>query len=387
MLAVPEQRLPFSSTEFEARLARVQEQMAVKQFDALLLHQPEAIYYVSGLAMRGFFEYHALLVPASGEPTFIIREMERPAVLESSWLRQIESYDDAEPDQLAAAERAVRKEGLDRGVLAVDSYSWFLTAERERRLRRHLPSARFVDEAHLVDHLRMIKTPREIECVREACRVVEAGVEAGMGAASAGASEREVAAAIVEALVLAGHDDTIAGAVTSGDRAELLHSNWSDRVIGAGEVVRLELSGVSRGYTARLMRAGAVGAPMAEQTRVADILRRAQDEAIRRMAPGVPAVEIDRAAREPVVSAGLRDRYTNRVGYGLGIIFRPSGGEFLREFVPGASWTLEAGMVFHMLVQAQGIGFSETVCVTETGHEVLTRFPRELLSLPYGGLG
>ncbi|TIW73947.1 MAG: M24 family metallopeptidase, partial [Mesorhizobium sp.] len=98
------------------------------------------------------------------------------------------------------------------------------------------------------------------------------------------------------------------------------------------------------------------------------------------MRPGTPASVVDRACREPLLASGLRETYTNRAGYSLGLNHRPSAGEFIREFVPGVEWVLEPGMVFHMLMMAAGMGFSETVLVTEKGPERLTTMERKLFS-------
>ncbi|MER8874288.1 aminopeptidase P family protein, partial [Mesorhizobium sp. M0814] len=69
-------------------------------------------------------------------------------------------------------------------------------------------------------------------------------------------------------------------------------------------------------------------------------------------------------------------------GYSLGLNYRPSAGEFIREFVPGVKWVLEPGMVFDMLMMAAGMGFSDMVLVTERGPERLTSMERKLFSCP-----
>lgn len=57
----------------------------------------------------------------------------------------------------------------------------------------------------------------------------------------------------------------------------------------------------------------------------------------------------------------------------------PRTSDFTRIFHPGARWRLEPQMVFHMYASAQGASFSETVLVTDNGHERLTRLPRTLI--------
>lgn len=69
--------------------------------------------------------------------------------------------------------------------------------------------------------------------------------------------------------------------------------------------------------------------------------------------------------------------YPNITGYSLGCypLHSPGTSDFSHIFLPTAHWTLEESVVFHMHVSADGIAISETVLVTETGHECLTRSP------------
>ncbi|MER9534160.1 Xaa-Pro peptidase family protein, partial [Mesorhizobium sp. M0309] len=216
--------------------------------------------------------------------------------------------------------------------------------------------------------------------LRGAARQVEVGMRAGIETISPGVMEREVADAVFSALVKAGSGMPLSGIITSGNRTDLIHGDYSDRRLDSGDTVYFELNGIYQKYWARLMRTAVVGQPNAEQQRVAETIIRIQDEAIALMRPGTPAGVIDRACREPILAAGLRETYTNRTGYSLGLNYRPSAGEFMREFVPSVEWVLETGMVFHMLMMAAGMGFSETVLVTEQGPERLTGMQRKLFS-------
>ena len=58
--------------------------MEAARLPGLLIHQPQNIRYISGFFMMGYFFYHALLIPAKGEPVLIVRDMEAPAVNVSS---------------------------------------------------------------------------------------------------------------------------------------------------------------------------------------------------------------------------------------------------------------------------------------------------------------
>lgn len=374
--------MDFPAEEYQARLRRTQEEMQKHNLPVILLHQPENIKYLSGLDQIGYFSYHALAVPSHGAPVLIVRDVEVPTAHSTSWVKSHTIYADAAdplPVWLDAARRALDGLGLADGRVGVDEHSWFLTVERWKMLQALLPNARLVPEPRIVDHLRLIKSPREIEYLRCAARQVEAGMRAGIEAIAPGVKERELAEVVNRALTAAGGWAT-GGIITSGNRTGLIHGGFSDRVLEIGDPVYFELSGVHTSYWARLMRTAVVGRPTSEQQRVAETIIRIQDQAIALMRPGTPAAEVDRACREPLLASGLRETYTNRAGYSLALNQRPSAGEFIREFVPGVKWVLEAGMVFHMLMMAAGMGFSETVLVTERGPERLTRMERKLFS-------
>ncbi|NGO55632.1 aminopeptidase P family protein [Mesorhizobium camelthorni] len=376
--------MDFPADEYRARLHRTQEQMAKHDLPVLLLHQPENILFLTGFYTTGYFSYHALAVPRRGDPVLILRDMEVPAAHSTSWVKHHTVYADAAeplPVWLDAARRALDGLGLAGGRVGVDEHSWFLTVERWKMLQALLPNATLVGEPRIVDHLRLIKSPRELECLRAAARQVEVGMRAGIEAIAPGVMEREVAGAVFSALVKAGSGMPLSGIITSGNRTDLIHGDYSDRRLERGDTVYFELQGIHQKYWARLMRAAVVGSPTAEQQRIAETILRIQDEAIALMRPGTPAGVIDRACREPLLASGLRETYTNRAGYSLGLNYRPSAGEFIREFVPGVEWVLEHGMVFHMLMMAAGMGFSETVLVTERGPERLTRMERKLFSV------
>jgi Xaa-Pro dipeptidase len=235
-----------------------------------------------------------------------------------------------------------------------------------------------VAEPNIVRRLRLIKSPAELDYLRQASRVVEAMMQAGMDAIHVGASERDLAAAIMAAQATAGGEPPLEPILMTGERTRQLHGTWTDRRLNEQDAVYFELNGVVRGYWSKLMRTAAVGKPTPEQRRVAEILAGALSTGIAMMRSGADAGKIDEALRGPILKARLRDSYYHRVGYTMGLIYAPSSGEYLREFMAGDTWKLEAGQVFHMLVIASGIGFSETVHVTDGGPELLTRFERRL---------
>ncbi|TIS52802.1 MAG: aminopeptidase P family protein, partial [Mesorhizobium sp.] len=157
--------MDFPAEEYRERLRRTQEEMAKYDLPVLLLHQPENINYLSGLDQIGYFSYHALAVPSRGDPVLIVRDMEVPTAHSTSWVKNHVVYADAAdplPVWLDTARRALEGLGLAGGRIGLDEHSWFLTVERWKMLQALLPKATLVGEPRIVDHLRLIKSPREL---------------------------------------------------------------------------------------------------------------------------------------------------------------------------------------------------------------------------------
>jgi len=369
----------FAQSEFDSRIQRVRAEMAERQLDLLILFGQETINWTSGFHTPAHFAYAAFGLPLEGEPFLIIRYLEEKAAQKTSWVRNYRTYWDHE-DPVAATRDAVVERKLSGARIAVDKSSWYLTAERYERLCAMLPDATFLDEDHLIDGLRIKKSPAEVDYLRQASHIVEAGMRGAIAATRIGATERDIAAAMAYERLRAGSDLPVDGVLTTGERILEGHGPWTDRQVKLGDGLHYEFHGIKAHYWSRMLRSGTIGEPSARQRFVAETILRAQDAGLAKMRAGVVATEVDTAFREPMIEAGLkvRETYTNRMGYGLGLNFRPSPGEFFREFTPSSGFTLESGMVFHMIMAAEGLGFSDMVVVTDDGIDLLTDFPREL---------
>jgi Xaa-Pro dipeptidase len=251
------------------------------------------------------------------------------------------------------------------------------------RLRRLLGDV--ADGSGLVEQGRRVKSAEEIEMIRRACRVTEAGMDAACRAIRPAATENDVAVAAYAAMMAMG-SDFMAGdpIVTSGWRSGVAHCTFANRTLEGGDAVLLELGGCRRRYFGPLMRGAAIPPVRPEARRMAEVIIAALNAAIAAIRPGIESGQVDAACRGILEDAGYEPYFRKRTGYSVGLAYGPDWGEghivSLRRNDPTP---LEPGMVFHMppalrIPREYGLGFSETVLVTETGCEVLTRFPRRL---------
>jgi Xaa-Pro dipeptidase len=375
--------LPFEGPEYERRQAALRARMAARGLDAVLLSGPENQYYLTGYETTGFHSFpQILVVPAAAPLRLVTRRLELGNAGAAHALAGVGYADDEDP--AAALAQVLRDLGLAGGSLGVEKAAPWLTVRLYEGLRRELPAARLEDASGLVELMRAVKSPAELGYMRQAAAAVDAGMEAGLAAIREDGNERDVAAAVFPARIHAGsHFVRNPTYVTAGPRSALAHATWLGKPLERGDVVFLELGANVRHYDAALMRTAVVGPAPDPVRRAADASLAGLAAAIAAIRAGARAADVYHATRGAVARAGGAEYYHHRAGYGIGIEFLTwieRGGVSLD---PGSTVVLQADMTLHLvphlLLPGLGsVGFSETVRVTESGCEVLTRCPRVL---------
>jgi Xaa-Pro dipeptidase len=367
---------PFTDKEFRDRLDATQRAMASAGLDCLLVHTPENIYYLTGYETSGYFEYQVLVVPSAGDPALLVRNVERLNIDAYSWLPGGYTWTDGD-DYFDRTRLLV--ETLDTGPrIGLEKHSWFVTARVAEELARRLCSYTLADAGRLVETLRLVKSPAELANVERAAQLADVAMTAAIAAAKDGASELDIAAAAhAEQIRQGGEYPALPHYVSSGERTELGHAHWSNRVVGEGDTIKLEFLGVRRRYHAGLTRVVGIGTPNPRLERDVALCVERQDETFSWLRPGESAGEITRRTQEAMAGrAGIK----LRLGYSMGIGFPPIAGEGQTcDFRASATWELVPGMVFHMLsVLSVGLVISDTVLITLDGCRRLTATPRRL---------
>uniref|UniRef100_A0A9E8A3X3 Xaa-Pro peptidase family protein n=1 Tax=Bosea sp. NBC_00436 TaxID=2969620 RepID=A0A9E8A3X3_9HYPH len=366
----------FPREDYLARVEKVRAELARTEQDAFVAFLPETVTYLTGFFTRGYSSFQFAVIPLEGEPVLFCRDVEEYYLDATCVFPKRVMWTDSD-DRIAVAARAIREAAGAKSKLAVEMQAWTLSVARHDALRAALPDTVWSDASRFTTAMRFIKSPAEIAYQRAAGKAAEAGMAAGIVSAKAGATEREMAAEICAAMIRAGSDLPGPGVLSSGERAYHLHGGYSDRVLATGDIVQLETTPNVCHYHARFMRPIKVAQATDEEHAVVEKLIAIQDAAIAAVKPGVPATVPDTIYREGVLSAGLRETYTNKTFYSVGLMLQPNGGEPL-EAEPTAIWRFEPGMTFHTYVLARGFGMSETIAITADGCERLTNFPRRL---------
>ena len=366
----------FDPSEYHARVARVQAELRAKGLDALIAFQPESVTWLTGFFTRAYSSFQFAIIPANGEPTLFCRDVEAYYLESTCVYHDYALWNDSQDTTAVAADLIADRLGAT-AVVGAEFGSWTVSVARFDKLKALLPGLRWHNEQALVERMRLIKTPAEIAYQRRAGIAAAAGMQAAIDSAKVGASERDMAAAICAAMISAGSDLPGPGVMASGERAYHLHGYYTDRVLAHGDIVQIETTPNVRHYHARFMRPIRVAHASDDDYRTVEQLVAIQDAALATIKPGVAATVPDAIYREGVLSAGLRDTYTNKTMYSVGFMLLPVSGENL-EASPVADWSFAVGMTLHTYVLAKGFGMSETIAITPDGYERLTTFPRQL---------
>ena len=366
----------FEREEYLARLSRIQAELKKRDLDGLIAFLPETVTWVTGYFTRAYGTLQFAIIPASGEPTLFCRDVEEYYLDSTCVFADRVMWTDSD-DRMKVAAEAIRSRMGASAKLGIELSAWPLSAGRFEYLKSALPGISWQDESNMAPTMRLIKTPAEIAYQRRAAKAAEAGMQAAIDASEVGVSEREMAAQICAAMIRAGSDLPGPGVMSSGERAFHLHGGYSDRILEEGDIVQIEVTPNVRHYHARFMRPIRIAPARDDDHRIVEKLIAIQDAALAEVRPGVAATVPDSIYRDGILSAGLRETYTNKTFYSVGLLLQPNGGEPL-EAEPSCTWSFEPGQTFHTYLLASGYGMSETIAITESGYERLTNFPRKL---------
>lgn len=253
-----------------------------------------------------------------------------------------------------------------------------LTVAGLEALREHWEAV-LVPTRGLVEAVRRVKTPEEVQAIREAQALADRVFAAVRPLIRAGVRELDVALELELGLRRAGAEVGFDVIVASGPRGAMPHGVASERIIGDGELVTIDFGARLRGYHSDMTRTVAVGTPSAELRRVYNAVLEAEEAAVAAVRPGVRGGELDALARGILERHGLAEAFAHSLGHGVGLNIHegPSlrvGSEDVLE--PGMVVTVEPGAY---LPGVGGVRIEDLLLVTEDGYELLSHSPKERL--------
>ncbi|QKC86922.1 Xaa-Pro peptidase family protein [Mesorhizobium sp. NZP2077] len=370
----------FSEAEHRFRLKRAREELATAGYGGSIIVAPENIFYLTGydsICANICPQALVLSVDESRDPTLLVRNLDLPLVKETSWLADVRTYQLFVDDVAKVVGQIANDQGIAKGRLGLDMQSPAVTGSYMRALETAL-NLQIGDVSHLLNKLQLIKSPAEIDFMKEAARYANLGVEAARRSLQPGISEIALCAAVERAAREAGSDyPALPIECGSGARSASGHAAPLLKIIGKNELVHLEFAGVARRYHSVGMTTLATGEPGEGARKLYDVARESLVAGLEECRPGAHVADIDNGSRKPIDRAGLGDAAQMRFGVGIGIAYPPIWLSSLQldRFSTG---TLVPGMTFYvhswLSLPRDGLGvmLGGTYLVTETGIEALS---------------
>jgi len=236
-----------------------------------------------------------------------------------------------------------------------------------------------IHAAPLISQLRIKKSPLEISALFDAAAQADRAMEAAVDACRAGATEKEIAWAAEKAFRNDGAERVEFTIVAAGENAAFPHHQSGEKVVQKGEGIIIDIGASLKGYKSDITRVVCVGDPDKEFLDTYELVRSANARGREAVGPGVPAEEIDRAARSIIEQKGLGEHFIHRTGHGLGLDVHEEP-----WIQAGNSIPLEEGMVFSVepgvyIPGKLGVRVEDIVAVTDRGARTLTGFDHALV--------
>jgi Xaa-Pro aminopeptidase len=280
---------------------------------------------------------------------------------------------------MAAAAEMIGARRLTRVGFEADR----MTVSARGFLRRTLRGgARLVESLGAVERLRTLKDADEIMLLREAVLLGSRLLGPLLKTIRAGVKETEIAARLEYSARLAGAEgmsfETI---VASGARSALPHGVASHCAVEPGGFVTLDYGVILTGYCSDMTRTVHVGRAGDQERTCYEAVLGAQRAAAEAVRPGATAGEVDEAARSFLKRARLAKYFTHSTGHGVGLEIHETpriAAKQRQVLQPGMVITIEPGVY---IPGRYGVRIEDMVLVTESGFEVLTPSPKELIEL------
>jgi Xaa-Pro aminopeptidase len=258
-----------------------------------------------------------------------------------------------------------------------------LSVAAHRKVTEKLPDgAELVGAGGLVEELRAVKDASEVAAMRAAAELSSAAYESLRELGLAGRTEREVAVKLVRFMEDAGAEGpSFTPIVAAGAHGAHPHAISRDVEIPRDTLVVIDMGAMVDGYCSDCTRTLATGSLDDSILGIYELVLRAQTEALAATKAGAASSAVDAVAREIIDAAGHEEHFGHGLGHGVGLEVHEGprlGKTADGELVAGNAVTVEPGVYVPGEV---GVRIEDLVIVTDGEPEILTGFPKELITV------
>jgi len=384
--------LSFPVSEYETRLKKITEQMELKAIDAIILTSDENTFYFSGFDSIVWDSKVStpgvVIITKDGSMALATTKGGAETARVTSCVEDIRTFGkDGYPSLAKAITSLLADKNLISGRIGLeigDGHKMHLNYKATQDLFYELRNAEIVDASEILWNVRSIKSPLEIERIRESCRINILGIQKGLDSVYEGMTEDELYRTIAQEYFRLGAQQTLRLGVRAGvERYSQANCPPSDRPIGRGEIILIDGGPIYKGYYSDIIREAVIGKPTDYQLEMFNVAREACYKGIEAVKPGVPINEVVKVVDDYMDNSKFAhlNVYKNWCGHSIGV-----GVHEFPMLDSNTTTILKPGMTFAIepYIYEYGVGslgIEENILVTETGCEILTPSESNLMIL------
>jgi Xaa-Pro aminopeptidase len=378
---------------FQKRTIAFQSRLVEVGVDAGVIFDADNIYYLSaywGYLGMQFGRPTLLVIPNEGNCSIITPSLEAEMARKMTWMEDIKEWSDGVDGEWRACLNNIfkNKKKIKIGI-EKDKTHPVIT----EFLKKAYSDVVVVDISNILSEMRMVKTPEEIETMRQAGQVSVAMCQGGKEAIAEGVPEYEVALAVIAAgtrkaaefLTDVGLERLFSPMIhnlqvlqSGGPDLSMVHRRPTVRRVKRGESVYMCFCEMNnfKGFKLGFDRQYWVGEVSKEEAKLYEIALKAQAAALNMIQPGVIAEDVHMAAARIYQEAGFGLCYRTGRSVGFSLIEKP-------ELKMDDKTPLQKGMTFAVdgavsIPAKAAARVGDSIVVTESGYDYLTPFPKNL---------
>jgi Xaa-Pro aminopeptidase len=348
------------------RLQRLRDSLVQKELDVLIVSQPDNRRYLSGFTGSAGW--------------LIISEKNAYLAVDFRYVEQAkkESPDfdvvHVKEDVVGWLPKFLSDSGFKRAGFEADQVSFSIYDKLTKITNDSSYRLQFVPSYGLVESIRAVKEPEEIEFIKESVKLADAALDQAKSILRPGMTENELAWALEKFLREKGSQavpfDII---VASGPNAASPHAKPTEQLLLKNVPVVIDLGARVNGYCSDLTRTFVIGDGDKTFSKIYDIVLGAQLTALATIKKGMDGDQADRLARTVIGQANYSENFGHGLGHGVGLQNHESP-----RLGPGSTDLLADGMVFTIepgiyIAGWGGIRIEDTVVIENGKVKSLTR--------------
>ncbi len=356
---------------FKSRITKLRKLMNKKGLDGVLLVGDSNRNYLSGFTGNESFsiitQNNAFFVTDSRFTEQARLQVKDYEVLEYS-------KNTSFPDFLGelVKNNNIKKLGFEEDIISFSTYN----------LYKNKVQCELIPMEGIVEEIRVIKDEYELKLITKAAEIADKAFDHIIKFVNPGMTEREIGLELEFHMKKLGATDlSFPSIVASGVRSSLPHGEATNKVVNKGEFLTLDFGCVYEGYCSDMTRTIVFGEPSQKMVEVYNTVLEAQQRALKAFKPGIPAIEVDKVARDYIKEKGYGDYFGHGLGHGVGrqIHEAPSVGyRNAQELQIGMVVTDEPGIY---IPDFGGVRIEDLLVITENGSQVLSKSPKNLICI------